>query len=75
MIDYFAIGLTHLLLMIAAWRMLSRADLDRDDVAPGTPVHGPHHRLHARAAQLPAEGAPHLPAHGPTHGNGGAPHV
>ncbi len=30
MIDNIAIGLTHLLLAIAAWRLLRRADLDRD---------------------------------------------
>jgi len=36
MIDYFAIGLTHALLAIAALRLLTRADLDRDP-APGDP--------------------------------------
>ncbi len=35
MIDNFSLGLTHLLLLIAAWRLLSRADLDRD--LPPTP--------------------------------------
>ena len=30
MIDYFAIGLTHGLLALAAWRLLLRADLDSD---------------------------------------------
>ena len=30
MIDAFAIGLTHLLLAIAAWRLVWRPDLDRD---------------------------------------------
>lgn len=34
MIDNFALGLTHLLMMIAAWRLLRRADLDREDGAP-----------------------------------------
>lgn len=33
MIDLFGIVLTHGLLALAAWRLLSRADLDRD---PGT---------------------------------------
>ena len=35
MIDYFAIGLTHGLLALAAWRLLLREDLDRegDDLA------------------------------------------
>jgi hypothetical protein len=36
MIDYFALGLTHALLAVAAWRLLLRADLDRDD-APADP--------------------------------------
>jgi hypothetical protein len=30
LIDYFAIGLTHGLLALAAWRLLLRADLDND---------------------------------------------
>jgi len=30
MIDYFAIGLTHALLALAALRLLTRPDLDRD---------------------------------------------
>jgi len=34
MIDNFALGLTHGLLFLAAWRLLSRADLDREDGAP-----------------------------------------
>jgi hypothetical protein len=28
LIDYFAIGLTHALLALAAWRLVQRADLD-----------------------------------------------
>lgn len=35
MVDYFALGLTHLLLALAAWRLVSRGDLDREP-APGT---------------------------------------
>lgn len=31
MIDYFAIGLTHGLLALAAWRLLLRDDLDTGD--------------------------------------------
>ena len=31
MIDNFSLGLTHLLLIYAAWRLLSRPDLDRED--------------------------------------------
>ena len=30
MIDNFALGLTHALLLLAAWRLLFRADLDDD---------------------------------------------
>lgn len=31
MIDYLALALTHALLALAAWRMLQRADLDREE--------------------------------------------
>jgi len=31
LIDYFAIALTHGLIALAAWRLLSRDDLDRED--------------------------------------------
>ena len=34
MIDNFALGLTHGLMLLAAWRLLSRADLDDDRVDP-----------------------------------------
>ena len=35
MIDNFALGLTHLLMLLAAWRLMRRPDLDReDDAAP-----------------------------------------
>lgn len=30
MVDYFSLALTHGLLALAAWRLLMRADLDRD---------------------------------------------
>lgn len=30
MIDDFALGLTHALLLLAAWRLLARPDLDRE---------------------------------------------
>jgi hypothetical protein len=33
MIDNFALALTHILLLLVAWRLLSRPDLD-DDTAP-----------------------------------------
>jgi hypothetical protein len=31
MIDNFALGLTHCLMLLAAWRLLSRPDLANDD--------------------------------------------
>ena len=34
MIDNFALGLSHGLLMLAAWRLLTRPDLDDDTVPP-----------------------------------------
>ncbi len=33
MIDNFALGLTHGLMLLAAWRLLSRPDFDDDDAA------------------------------------------
>ena len=39
MIDNFALGLSHGLMLLAAWRLLSRADLDDDD-APSVPRRG-----------------------------------
>jgi hypothetical protein len=35
MIDNFALALSHGLLILAAWRLLSRPDLDDDDAEPG----------------------------------------
>ncbi|MDP3674622.1 MAG: hypothetical protein Q8R44_05955 [Novosphingobium sp.] len=37
MIDNFALGLIHLLLAIAVWKLLLRPDLDRDADEPQTP--------------------------------------
>ena len=34
MIDNFTLGLTHALMLLAAWRLLSRPDLDDDDAPP-----------------------------------------
>ncbi|MGZ8998104.1 MAG: hypothetical protein ACXW2T_04515 [Allosphingosinicella sp.] len=34
MIDNFALGLSHGLLLLAAWRLLSRPDLNDDEAAP-----------------------------------------
>jgi hypothetical protein len=38
-IDHFSLGLTHALMLLAAWRLLSRPDLDDDD-APRTRPRG-----------------------------------
>ena len=37
MIDTFALALTHGLMLLAAWRLLSRPDLDEDGDAEGQP--------------------------------------
>jgi hypothetical protein len=37
MIDSFALALTHGLMLLAAWRLLSRPDLDDDRLAPPEP--------------------------------------
>ena len=37
MIDNFALALTHGLMLLAAWRLLSRPDLDDEDVPPPPP--------------------------------------
>lgn len=37
MIDNFALALSHGLLLLAAWRLLSRPELDDDAAAPPTP--------------------------------------
>jgi hypothetical protein len=34
MIDNFALALTHGLMLLAAWRLLARADLDDDSLPP-----------------------------------------
>ena len=39
MIDNFALAVSHGLMLLAAWRLLSRPDLEDDD-APSTPRHG-----------------------------------
>jgi hypothetical protein len=37
MIDLFSLGISHGLIMLAAWRLLWRDDLDRDDAPPRKP--------------------------------------
>lgn len=41
MIDNFALGLTHGLMLLAAWRLLSRRDLNEDDAPPPAPLAKP----------------------------------
>ena len=36
MIDLFSLGISHGLMMLAAWRLLFRDDLDREEPAPAT---------------------------------------
>lgn len=36
MVDYFALGLTHVLLALGAWRLMQRSDLDADPVTPAS---------------------------------------
>ena len=58
MIDYFAIGLTHCLLALAALRLLTRADLDDDNAgATEKTLDKPWRRLKA-ARQTPADPEP-----------------
>jgi hypothetical protein len=38
MIDNFSLALTHGLLLLAAWRLLSRTDLDEDSVSGAEPA-------------------------------------
>jgi hypothetical protein len=40
MIDNFALALTHGLMLLAAWRLLSRPDLDDDQAPPPAPGTG-----------------------------------
>ena len=40
MIDHFALGLTHGLMLLAAWRLLSRADLNDDRPTPAGEARG-----------------------------------
>jgi hypothetical protein len=41
MIDLFSLGLTHALLMLAAWRLINRPDLDEDGGAETRKAWGP----------------------------------
>jgi hypothetical protein len=49
MIDILTLALTHGLMALALWRLLSRADLDDDGAVPrpkAQPWHRQHHRQH-----------------------------
>lgn len=48
MIDTFALALTHGLMLIAAWRLVSRPDLDREE--DGTPTKARGHKATLGAA-------------------------
>lgn len=37
MIDMFSLALSHALMLIAAWRLVTRADLDDDRAGPAAP--------------------------------------
>lgn len=41
MIDNFSLGLTHALLLLAAWRLVFRADLDCEPPPPPDPAPAP----------------------------------
>ena len=44
MIDNFALALSHGLMLLAAWRLLARADLDDDSAPPPEPDDAPASR-------------------------------
>jgi hypothetical protein len=50
MIDSFALALTHGLMLLAAWRLLSRRDLDDDTVPPPDADPGRHWPVRADAS-------------------------
>lgn len=58
MIDYFALALTHGLLLLGAWRMLGRVDLDREE--PVDPAAAPPAEPARPAAAKPGPTRPGL---------------
>ncbi|WP_375403774.1 hypothetical protein [uncultured Sphingomonas sp.] len=44
MIDNFALGLTHALMLLAAWRLLRRPDLDREPSPHDRSFRDPGHK-------------------------------
>ncbi len=53
MIDNFALGLSHGLMLLAAWRLLSRPDLDSDDEAASQSPGGEKARFWDRLRSRP----------------------
>lgn len=51
MIDIFSLALSHGLLLLAAWRLLARTDLDNDGADPSAPGAGWFARKPADAAE------------------------
>ncbi|MGF1549316.1 MAG: hypothetical protein ACFBQW_02100 [Sphingomonadaceae bacterium] len=49
MIDNFALALTHGLMLLAAWRLLARPDLDDERAAPGDAPRKPWIKARKRA--------------------------
>lgn len=45
MIDNFALALSHGLILLAAWRLIQRPDLDREDADPAAPGEKPGWRF------------------------------
>lgn len=45
MIDNFALAISHGLILLAAWRLVQRPDLDDDDASSPTPQTKPKSRL------------------------------
>lgn len=58
MIDYFALALTHGLLLLGAWQMLQRADLDHEE--PVDPAAAPPAEPARPAAAKPGSTGPGL---------------
>jgi hypothetical protein len=50
MIDNFALLVSHGLMLLAAWRLLSRPDLDDEKLAPPAPAAAGGRRLFRKAA-------------------------
>lgn len=51
MIDNFALALSHGLMILAAWRLMRRPDLDDDNVPPSPPTAGSGRGFTKKAAE------------------------